>query len=148
MIIKVKLTTNKEKRQKKEKNVAFSKGAILGTVLAHFPVSCPGCVAVSLISFFYNTSEMLQLWFVPGRSLIYFLPVLMHSFLRAGKNMHWHMMHSDWWSSFIWHNRWGNEEVDIRRATGIVEWNRPSIRNIVKRLSFNVTLTLSKASLW
>lgn len=48
-------TKGREVREGKKKKFAFSKGAILGTVLAHFPVSCPGCVAVSLIRFFlYN----------------------------------------------------------------------------------------------
>jgi len=45
-------TKGREVKEEKKKNSAFLKGAILGTVLAHFPVSCPGCVAVSLISFF------------------------------------------------------------------------------------------------
>lgn len=44
---------SEERREKKK--FAFLKGAILGAVSAHFPVSCPGFVAVSLISFsLYN----------------------------------------------------------------------------------------------
>lgn len=45
----------KEVRKEEKKKFAFLKGAILGTVLAYFPVSCPGFVAVCLISFsLYN----------------------------------------------------------------------------------------------
>lgn len=43
------------RKEEKKKKFAILKGAILGAVLAHFPVSCPGFVAVSLISFsLYN----------------------------------------------------------------------------------------------
>lgn len=62
--------------------------------------------------------------------------------------MHWHTIHHGWWSSSIWHNRWEKEKVDMRNATRIVELKAPSITVRVKRLSFGITLTLSKASLW
>lgn len=53
--VSVRVATKGREVREGKKKFAFSKGAILGTVLAPFPVSCPGCVAVSLISFFlYN----------------------------------------------------------------------------------------------
>lgn len=68
-------TKKKKQQEQRTKNLFILRGAILGTTLAHFLVSCPGCMAASLIRFLNKTSEMLQLWFVPCRPLIYFLPL-------------------------------------------------------------------------
>lgn len=78
IIKKLKLTTNQAKQttntnktnqineqtknqEQRTKNLFILRGAILGTTLAHFLVSCPGCMAASLIRFLNKTSEMLQL---------------------------------------------------------------------------------------
>lgn len=46
-------TKGRKVSEGKEKMSAFSKGAVWGTVLAHFLVSCPGYMAVSLIKGFF-----------------------------------------------------------------------------------------------